>query len=114
MSNEPTQIRERMQQLGAKFAQRTRGELVSMRAFVEQARQGDAGAVRSLEMFAHKIHGTGATFGLAAISGSAGEIERLASQVLAGAAEFDDTCAARASEIIERLQAELESFNAAS
>jgi hypothetical protein len=110
-ADEQAQIRQRMQELGVKFARRTLGELVSMRQFVEQARRGDAAAVRSLEMLAHKIHGTGATFGLTGISNNAGEIERMTTQALAGTAVFDDTCAARATEIIARLQTELESFN---
>jgi HPt (histidine-containing phosphotransfer) domain-containing protein len=110
MNDEQAQIRERMQQLGVKFARRTQGELVSMRALVEQARQGNADAVRSLEQLAHKIHGTGATFGLTGISGSAAEIERMASQAVAGTVVFDDACAARAIKAMARLQSELDLF----
>lgn len=111
MNDQQAQIRERMQQLGVKFAQRTQGELVSMRDLVEQARQGDTEALRNLELLSHKIHGTGATFGLTGISDRAGEIEHLVSEAVAGRAAFDDVCAARVVEIMARLQSELDSFN---
>lgn len=111
MNDQEAQIRERMQQLGVKFARRTQGELASMRELVEQARGGDADAVRNLELLAHKIHGTGATFGLTGISNCAAEIERLATQVIGGSVVFDDACAARAVECMARLQSELDSFN---
>lgn len=111
MNDDQAQIQERMQQLGVKFARRTQGELASMRELVEQARHGDAEAVRNLELLAHKIHGTGATFGLTGISNTAGEIERLVAQSVAGNAVFDDARAARITEIMVRLQSELDSFN---
>lgn len=111
MNDQQEQIRERMQQLAVKFAQRTQGELVSMRELVEQSRQGDAEALRNLELLSHKIHGTGATFGLTGISNAAGEIELLVSEAVAGRAVFDDACAARVGEIMARLQSELDSFN---
>ena len=111
MNDQQAQIRERMQQLGVKFAQRTQGELVSMREMVDQARQGDAEALRNLELLAHKIHGTGATFGLTGISNAAGEIEQLVSQAVSGSAAFDDARAARVIEVMARLQTELDSFN---
>ena len=111
MSDEQAQIRQRMQELGVKFAKRTQGELKSMQDLVEQARQGEAGAARNLELLAHKIHGTGATFGLTGISNAAGEIERVATQAVAGSIRFDDACAARVMEMMARLQKELDSFN---
>lgn len=111
MNDPEAQIRARMQQLGVKFAQRTQGELVSMRELVEQARQGDAQALHNLELLAHKIHGTGATFGLTGISDTAGEIERLVAEAVAGRTTFDAASAARVTEIMARLQTELDSFN---
>lgn len=111
MNDPEVQMRERMQELGVKFARRTQGELASMRELVEQARRGDGDAARNLELLAHKIHGTGATFGLTGISITAGEIERLVSPVVEGGAAFDDACAARVVEIMARLQTELDSFN---
>lgn len=104
-------MRERMQQLSVKFAQRTQGELLAMRELVEQARQGDAQALRNLELLSHKIHGTGATFGLAGVSNTAAEMERLLAEAVAGRAAFDDACAARVLQIMARLQTELDSFN---
>lgn len=105
------EVHERMRQLGIKFAKRTQGELVVMRELVEQARQGDAQAVRTLELLAHKIHGTGATFGLTGISDAAGEIERAVAQAAAGALAFDDACAKLVAACMGRLQSELDSFN---
>jgi chemotaxis protein histidine kinase CheA len=111
MNDQEAQMRERMQQLGVKFAQRTQGELVAMRELVDQARQGNTEALRNLELLSHKIHGTGATFGLTGISNTAGEIEHLVSEAVAGRAAFDDACAARIVAIMARLQTELDSFN---
>jgi len=107
--NDPTQdqqaaIRQRMAQLRAQFVKRTQGELASMSGLLERVRQGDAAALRDMELLAHKINGTGATFGFVGISTHAGEIERMvAAEKCASDAERADYVAAS----LQRLQGEL-------
>jgi chemotaxis protein histidine kinase CheA len=57
---------------------RTRGEVVVLRELLERAKLGDSTVMEQLEHLAHRIHGTGATFGFAAVSECGAEIEHLA------------------------------------
>jgi HPt (histidine-containing phosphotransfer) domain-containing protein len=60
-----------------KFLLRTRGELPLLRELLGRIRAGDSTGLVQLQIFAHRIHGSGATFDFAAISESAGQIEKL-------------------------------------
>src|ERR1700685_4462536 len=72
-------LRPLIAELAAKFLVRTRAEAIVLRELLERARQGDSTVVMSqLEHLAHRIHGTGATFGFDAVSECAAEIEHLA------------------------------------
>jgi len=62
-------------ELAAKFLQRTRGEAIVLRELLERAQLGDSTVMSELEHLAHRIHGTGATFGFDAVSDCAAEIE---------------------------------------
>lgn len=73
----PAAIRQRMNELRMQFVKRTLGELGGMGDLLERVRGGDAPALREMELLAHKINGTGATFGLPGISSHAADIERL-------------------------------------
>lgn len=95
------QIRQRMNSLGVKFVRRTLGELAELQELLAKARAGDAAAVREMEVMAHKIHGTGATFGFTGISECAGKIEYLAVPV------FDASSANQVQEHLKQLQVEL-------
>lgn len=70
-------LRRRMSELRVQFVKRTLGELGSMGNLLERIRGGEAPALRELELLAHKISGTGATFGFTGISSHAGDIERM-------------------------------------
>jgi DNA-binding response OmpR family regulator len=59
------------------FLNRTRGELPLLRELLERIQEGDPAGFVQLRIFAHRLHGTGATFDFVAISESAGQIERL-------------------------------------
>jgi len=59
------------------FLKRTRGELPLLRALLGRIQAGDSTALVQLQIFAHRIHGSGATFDFAAISESAGQVEKL-------------------------------------
>jgi HPt (histidine-containing phosphotransfer) domain-containing protein len=80
-----TPMQERLNQLGVKFLQRTMGEIASLRDCLARARSGESQALEPLQHLAHKIHGTGATLGFAAISVCAEKIERLAEQATGSA-----------------------------
>jgi hypothetical protein len=59
------------------FLQRTRGELPLFLELLGRIQAGDSTGLVQLRIFAHRIHGSGATFDFAAISESAGQIENL-------------------------------------
>jgi HPt (histidine-containing phosphotransfer) domain-containing protein len=66
------------------FLHRTRGELPLLFELLGRIQAGDSTGLVQLQTFAHRIHGSGATFDFAAISESAGQIENLLG-VLVGA-----------------------------
>src|SRR5688572_29437390 len=66
-----------MAQLGARFIERTRGEVIQVRELIGRVASGDTAAFEQLNYLVHRINGGGATFGFNAISDHAGEIERL-------------------------------------
>lgn len=68
----------RMAELALKFLNRSEVDLASMRAALEQVAAGDANAVGDIRHLSHRMVGTGATLGYAAISDGAHVIERLA------------------------------------
>jgi HPt (histidine-containing phosphotransfer) domain-containing protein len=71
------QLREQVKALAEKFLTRTEGQIGQLREHVRQLRAGDADALQAIQELAHKIHGSGAMFGFAALSQHGGEIERL-------------------------------------
>jgi HPt (histidine-containing phosphotransfer) domain-containing protein len=76
-------------ELAAKFLLRTRGDAIVLRELLERAALGDATVMSQLEHLAHRIHGTGATFGFDAISECAAEIEHLVGELKARAGPAD-------------------------
>ncbi len=69
--------RVRMATLATKFIDRTRGELGTMRDALTRLAGGDGAALGELRHFAHRICGTGATFGFEPLSDCAARIEKL-------------------------------------
>jgi HPt (histidine-containing phosphotransfer) domain-containing protein len=74
----------KLAQIRERFLQRAHGELPLLRELLERIQAGDLTGLVQLRIFAHRIHGTGATFDFAAISESARQIENLL-DVLIGA-----------------------------
>jgi HPt (histidine-containing phosphotransfer) domain-containing protein len=68
----------RLAELSAKFVERTHNELAVMRDRLARLAGGEAGALGDIHHFAHRIAGTGATLGFAALSDAAARIEALA------------------------------------
>lgn len=77
----PTELQRQMDRIGDRFVQRLLAELTMMRELIVDLRAGEFAALQDLELFAHRIHGSSAMFGLAAISELAGELENLLSRV---------------------------------
>jgi HPt (histidine-containing phosphotransfer) domain-containing protein len=59
------------------FLQRTRGELPVIFELLARIQAGDSSGLVQLRTYAHRIHGSGATFDFAAISQSARQFEKL-------------------------------------
>lgn len=82
-SSGEAELREQVRVLGEKFLLRTADQIATLRVNVASLRSGDRDVLVGMQELAHKIHGSGAMFGFAALSERAGEIERLV--VAAGA-----------------------------
>jgi chemotaxis protein histidine kinase CheA len=94
------QLREQVKVLGEKFLLRTAGQITTLREHVVRLRGGDRDALAAIQELAHKIHGSGAMFGFAALSEAGGEIERL-------------TMAAAGSDVSDRLDTLIDQLAAA-
>ncbi|MEA3179356.1 MAG: hypothetical protein QOI59_2879 [Gammaproteobacteria bacterium] len=68
-------VRLRLAQLAERFLQRARVEAATLHAMIESAHSSDAVMTGELEQLAHKIHGSGMTFGFSAVGKCAAEIE---------------------------------------
>jgi chemotaxis protein histidine kinase CheA len=71
------EVRLHVTQLAGKFLQRAKTETALLHEMIERAHCADAGAIDQLAHLAHKIHGSGMTFGFAAVGECAAEIEHL-------------------------------------
>lgn len=71
-----TELERQMRKIGERFITRTLSEAAILRPIVESLGPGDLQALHDLELFAHRIHGSGAMFGFAALSQCAGVLER--------------------------------------
>ena len=101
-SSGEAELREQVKALGEKFLLRTADQVVTLRAHVASLRSGDWNALVGMQELAHKIHGSGAMFGFAALSDRAGEIERLVASAAARPAPD------RLGALVEELAAALE------
>ena len=110
-ANDKTAMQERLQQLGAQFLLRTRGEIASLKESLQRVRAGDTAALLDLERLAHKIHGTGATLGFDGVSAHAEAIERFAER--RDGAAIDASSCDHIAESIAKLGSEVDSVAAA-
>jgi HPt (histidine-containing phosphotransfer) domain-containing protein len=81
--NAQRQVRAQVSALGEKFLHRTRAQAIELRELVDGLSRGDPSVLVRLQEMAHKIHGSGAMFGFAAISERGEEIERLSERIAA-------------------------------
>jgi HPt (histidine-containing phosphotransfer) domain-containing protein len=89
MSAGEAELREQVKILGEKFLLRTADQIITLREHIARFRSGDRDALAGMQELAHKIHGSGAMFGFAALSDRAGEIERLIAADTTGAERTD-------------------------
>ena len=68
---------EELAKIRENFLLRMRGQLPLLHGLLERIRAGDTSALVPLQLLAHRIHGSGATFDFAAVSASAGQVEDL-------------------------------------
>jgi chemotaxis protein histidine kinase CheA len=101
-SSGEAELREQVKVLGEKFLLRTADQITTLREHLVRLRGGDRDALTGIQELAHKIHGSGAMFGFAALSDRAGEIERLV------VAEATSATSDRLSVLIDELAAALE------
>lgn len=81
--------RARLAELAAKFIDRTRGELATMRDALTRLGAGDHAALGEIRHLAHRMAGTGATLGFDALSDCATRIEKIADAQTAGSLPGD-------------------------
>jgi two-component system OmpR family response regulator len=70
-------LQRQVTKFGKRFLQRTKGEAERLRKLIEVMHTGDMAQIDELKNLAHRIRGSGSTFGFAAVSECAGEIERM-------------------------------------
>jgi HPt (histidine-containing phosphotransfer) domain-containing protein len=106
------ELRLHMTQLAGKFLQRAATEAALLHEMIERAHCADAVAIDQLEHLAHKLHGSGMTFGFAAVGGCAAEIEHLIeefkSRAPATEAAMEPALQQRLLECVRRLAREIE------
>jgi chemotaxis protein histidine kinase CheA len=92
--------------------QRTKEEAERLRNLIEIAQPGNATEIEKLKNLAHRIRGSGSTFGFAAVSECAAEIERLVDALKEGEAAsgnaMDSKIRRRLTECTHRLSREVE------
>jgi HPt (histidine-containing phosphotransfer) domain-containing protein len=71
------ELQGQMEKIGGRFLERVLADFDAMEQALSMMAVGDASAVAKLEMFAHRIHGSSAIFGFAAVSETAGALEAL-------------------------------------
>jgi CheY-like chemotaxis protein len=89
---EQSQVKAQVSSLAQGFLQRTRGDVVHLRAIFERARHENRSVFEEAQRIAHSIHGTGAMLGFPEISATGGAIERLAEDVMANTAALSSAC----------------------
>lgn len=98
--------RARMVELAAKFIERTRGELATLRECLVKLAAGDASMLGEIHQLAHRMAGTGATLGLMPLSECAARIEYLA-EIPAPGAVPDAATLAQIGAALDALEAQL-------
>jgi CheY-like chemotaxis protein len=98
--------------LGERFLQRTRDEAVRVRGLIDVIQPGDKAEIEKLKNLAHRIRGSGATFGFVAVSECAAEIEHLTDALIergtTSSRTLESKLRSRLTECAQRLSREVE------
>lgn len=70
-------LQRQVTKFGERFLQRTRKEALRLHSLIDGIHPGNMAQMEELKNLAHRIRGTGSTFGFSAVSECAGEIERM-------------------------------------
>jgi two-component system, OmpR family, response regulator len=105
-------LQRQVTKFGERFLQRTRKEAVRLHSLIDGINPGDMAQIEELKNLAHRIRGSGSTFGFSAVSECAGEIERMVDglkgvDARAGAA-IESRIRRRLTECTQRLSREVE------
>lgn len=111
--NSEEEMRVKFAAIGARYLARTANELGQLEKLVGQLSAGGQATIKEIEILSHRIRGSGAVFGFAALSEVAGVIEMLA--VDSALADHCDAAqlTAQFTAQIKRLQAETQNALAA-
>jgi HPt (histidine-containing phosphotransfer) domain-containing protein len=71
------ELQQEMEKIGGRFLERVLADFDAIEKALQELRSGNAAAAGTLEMSAHRIHGSSAIFGFAALSEVAGALEAL-------------------------------------
>jgi chemotaxis protein histidine kinase CheA len=112
MDDSAAQMTELMRTLGARLIERTRGEIVTMRKQAEHLRAGDREVAMKFRHWAHRLHGTGASLGMAPISHRGGQMERLLVEALGSEGALDARTGEAVLEHVDRLEEDLKKLEA--
>ncbi len=99
-------VKTRLAELAAKFVDRSRGDIKTMREALAKFEAGQGDALDELQHLAHRMVGTGATLGFNELADRAQTIEQLAEAQAPGAPSAPGLCRGFR-EAIDDLEAEL-------
>jgi two-component system, OmpR family, response regulator len=89
---EQSRVKAEVGSLTDSFLERTRSDVVHLRAIIERARHENRFVFEEVQRIAHSIHGAGAMFGFPEVSATGGAIERLVEDVMADTAALGSAC----------------------
>jgi CheY-like chemotaxis protein len=89
---ERSRVKAEVSSLADSFLERTRSDVVQLRAIFGRARHENRSVFEEVQRIAHSIHGAGAMFGFPEVSATGGAIERLVEDVMANTAALSSVC----------------------
>ena len=91
-----SQVRAEVASLTDSFLERTRNDIVRLRAIIELAEREGLAELEEAKRLAHSIHGAGAMFGFAEISATGGALEQLVENLMSNVVAPQSACGADA------------------
>lgn len=101
---DPPSMLSQLRDIGDRYLRRTLRESEQLQELVSKGIDGDTDCAKQTEQLAHKIHGSGAMFGFAAVSECAGKIEHLVAQRTADLATIGEELTALAAQLRQAVE----------